>query len=50
MDSADAVLRVCGYLFEYPGFPDVVGYYEDYGSGDDWEFVEDEVLRVDLYE
>lgn len=36
LDPPDAVLWVRRYVFEYVGFPDAVGYHEDYGEGNDF--------------
>lgn len=44
LDPADAGLWVCGYVQQYAGFSDTLGYDTDYGGADDWEFGEGEAL------
>lgn len=44
LDSSDAVLRVRRYVFVDAGFPDAVGDDEGDGTGDDWQFVEVQVV------
>ena len=46
MDSTYAWVRVCGYVLEYVGFPDVVEDDCCYWTGDDWEFVAGEAIEV----
>lgn len=45
MDPAHALLWVRGWVVEHAGFPDLVAHDEDYGTGDDFELAQGEVLE-----